>query len=81
VGEGAHELVYGGEAVLAGEAVVGRVRSAAYGYTVQHTIASAYLPQALARGTPLAIEALGRPVPAEISEDVLYDAENARVRS
>ena len=81
VGEGAQELVYGGEAVLAGGDVVGRVRSAAYGYTVGQTIASAYLPRTLAPDTPLAVEALGRRVPAEISEDVLYDPENSRVRA
>ena len=81
VGDGAQELVYGGEAVLAGAEVVGRVRSAAYGYTVGRTIASAYLPRTLAPDTPLTVEALGRLVPAEIAEDVLYDPENARVRS
>ena len=76
-----YECVYGGEAVLAGGAVVGRVRSAAYGYTVGHMIASAYLPQELAPDTPLAVEALGAQVPAEVAADVLYDAENVRVRS
>ena len=65
---GAYELVYGGEAVLAGGAVVGRVRSAAYGYTVGQMIASAYLPRELAPDTPLAVEALGAQVPAEIAE-------------
>ena len=60
VGDGRQELVYGGEAVLAGETVVGRVRSAAYGYTVGRTIASAYLPLTLDLGAPLAVEALGR---------------------
>ena len=62
-------------------AVVGRVRSAAYGYTVRQTIASAYLPRELAPDTPLAVEALGRQVPAQIAEDVLYDAEHVRARS
>ena len=59
VGEGAYECVYGGEAVLAAGAVVGRVRSAAYGYTVGQMIASAYLPRELAPDTPLTVEALG----------------------
>ena len=60
---------------------MGRIRSAAYGYTVGHMIASAYLPQGLAPDTPLAVEALGAQVPAEVAADVLYDAENVRVRS
>jgi 4-methylaminobutanoate oxidase (formaldehyde-forming) len=79
-GDGAQELIYGGEAVMHQGGVIGRVRSAAYGYTVGRTIANAYLPAGLAEGTPLAIEALGRAVPAQIAADVLYDPENARVR-
>jgi glycine cleavage system aminomethyltransferase T/glycine/D-amino acid oxidase-like deaminating enzyme len=81
VGDGGYECVYGGEAVSAGGVVLGRVRSAAYGYTVGQMIASAYLPRELAPDTPLAVEALGRQVPAAVAADVLYDAENARVRS
>ncbi|MDX6597596.1 MAG: dimethylglycine oxidase, partial [Gaiellales bacterium] len=81
VGDGAHELVYGGEAVLAGDAVLGRVRSAAFGYTVGRMIANAYLPLTLAPGAALAVEALGQRVPATIADDVLYDPENARIRS
>ena len=67
--------------MLAGGAVDGRVRSAAYGYTVRRTLASAYLPAGLAQGTPLEIEVLGRPVTAEIAADVLYDPGNERVRA
>ena len=81
VGDGRYECVYGGEAVIADGSVVGRIRSAAYGYTVGHMIASAYLPQELAPDTPLAVEALGARVPAEVAADVLYDTENVRVRS
>ena len=77
----ATSCVYGGEAVLAGGAVVGRVRSAAYGFTVGKMIASAYLPPTLAPGAPLAVEALGRRGPAEIAPDVLYDPENARAQA
>jgi glycine cleavage system aminomethyltransferase T/glycine/D-amino acid oxidase-like deaminating enzyme len=81
LGEGRYECVYGGEAVMAGGSVVGRIRSAAYGYTVGQMIASAYLPRQLAPDTPLAVEALGAQVPAAVATDVLYDAENVRVRS
>jgi glycine cleavage system aminomethyltransferase T len=81
VGDGGYERVYGGEAVLAAGTVIGRVRSAAYGYTVSQMIASAYLPRELAPDTPLTVEALGAQVPADLAADVLYDAENVRVRS
>jgi 4-methylaminobutanoate oxidase (formaldehyde-forming) len=81
VGDGAYECVYGGEAVVAGGTVVGRVRSAAYGFTVGQMIASAYLPRELAADVPLSIEVLGGLVAAEVAEDALYDGENLRVRS
>jgi 4-methylaminobutanoate oxidase (formaldehyde-forming) len=81
VGDGAYECVYGGEAVVAGGTVVGRVRSAAYGFTVGHMLASAYLPRELAADAPLSIEVLGGLVAAEVAEDALYDGENLRVRS
>jgi glycine cleavage system aminomethyltransferase T/glycine/D-amino acid oxidase-like deaminating enzyme len=81
VGSGAYERVYGGEAVLAGGAVVGRVRSAAYGFSVRRMLATVYLPQDLAHDLPLTVEALGERVPAELGPDVLYDPGNARVRA
>ncbi|HEY3614543.1 MAG TPA: aminomethyltransferase family protein, partial [Gaiellales bacterium] len=81
VGSGAYERIYGGEAVLAAGQVVGRVRSAAYGFTVGRMLTTAYLPRALAPGLPLSVEALGEELPAELGADVLYDPENARVRA
>ncbi len=81
VGDGGQECVYGGEAVLSEGEVVGRVRSAAYGYTVGRMIANAYLPPALATGAPLTVEVLGAQIRAEVAADVLYDPENARVKS
>jgi 4-methylaminobutanoate oxidase (formaldehyde-forming) len=66
--------IYGGEAVLQGSAVVGRLRSAGYGYTVKRNIAYSYLPVALAKtGTKLEVEVFGKRVPAEVADDVLYD--------
>jgi glycine cleavage system aminomethyltransferase T/glycine/D-amino acid oxidase-like deaminating enzyme len=81
VGDGVYECVYGGEAVIAGGSVVGRVRSAAYGYTVGQMIANAYLPRELAPDTPLAVEVLGAHVPAELAADTLYDGGNLRIRA
>ena len=42
--------IYGGEAVHAHGSVVGRVRSAAYGFTVRRNVALAKIPSALERG-------------------------------
>ena len=53
--------VYGGEAVHAGGAVVGRVRSCAYGFTVRRNVALAYLPAALERGRRVEVEVFGEP--------------------
>ncbi|HTZ04499.1 MAG TPA: glycine cleavage T C-terminal barrel domain-containing protein, partial [Gaiellaceae bacterium] len=80
VGDG-YVTVYGGEAVHAGREVVGRVRSAGYGFTVERTIALAKLPAGLAEGTEVAVDVFGDLVPAVVAADCLYDAANERVRS
>jgi glycine cleavage system aminomethyltransferase T/glycine/D-amino acid oxidase-like deaminating enzyme len=75
VGEGpAYLCLYGGEAVLDGDTVVGRVRSCAYGFTVERNVALAYLPTASAPGDTLAVEVFGEPMPATVAEDVLVSA-------
>ncbi|MGH2511079.1 MAG: glycine cleavage T C-terminal barrel domain-containing protein, partial [Candidatus Limnocylindrales bacterium] len=45
--------IYGGEAVRLGGEVVGRLRSAAFGYTVGTTVGTVYLPASLPEGEPL----------------------------
>jgi len=73
--------LYGGEAVYFGGRVVGRLRSAGWGYTVGQHIGLVYLPPALAvRGTPLEVEAFGACFAAEVAADVLYDPAGARLR-
>jgi glycine cleavage system aminomethyltransferase T/glycine/D-amino acid oxidase-like deaminating enzyme len=75
VGEGpAYLSLYGGEAVLDGDTVVGRVRSCAYGFTVQRNVALAYLPTAAAPGDPMAVDVFGERVPATVAEDALVSA-------
>ena len=44
-------------------------------------LATAYLPLDLAPELPLAVEALGARVAAELGADVLYDPDNLRVRA
>ena len=53
VGDAAWEPVYGGEALYADGDVVGRVRSAAYGFGVGRNLATAYLPVELGPGSDL----------------------------
>jgi len=81
--EGGSELVlYGGESAYAGGTLVGRVRSAGWGYTVGKNIGYVYLPVGLAvLGTPLEVEVFGRRFAAEVAPDVLYDPKGNRIRA
>ena len=76
----AYRCVYGGEAVRVGGEVVGRVRSAAYGFTVGRMVALASVPPDLEPGARVTVDVLGEPAGAQVSPDVLYDAESARIR-
>ena len=80
VGGEEYLTVYGGEAVHRDGAVVGRVRSAAYGFTVRRNVALAKLPSELLEGAEVHVDVLGRLVPAIVAVDVLYDPANERVR-
>jgi 4-methylaminobutanoate oxidase (formaldehyde-forming) len=81
VGGGEYLTVYGGEAVHHDGAVVGRLRSAAYGFTVRRNLAYAYLPVALGPGDRVGVEIFGQLVEAEVAGDVQYDPGNERVRA
>jgi heterotetrameric sarcosine oxidase gamma subunit len=79
VGGEAYLPVYGGEAVHADGDVAGRVRSAAYGFTVRRNVALARLPAELPEGADVEVDVLGELVPAVVAPDALYDAANERV--
>jgi glycine cleavage system aminomethyltransferase T len=81
VGSERYETVYGGEAIHSDGVVVGRVRSAGYGFTVGRNVALGYVPAGLEEGAELGIEVFGELVPAEVARDTLYDPENERVRA
>jgi 4-methylaminobutanoate oxidase (formaldehyde-forming) len=75
-------VLWGGEAVLADDRVVGRVRSGGYGHTIRRNIALAYLPVGLARpDVVVAVESFGTLVPAEVREAPLWDSRGERVRA
>jgi 4-methylaminobutanoate oxidase (formaldehyde-forming) len=80
---GGHDYVtvYGGEAIHLSGSVVGRVRSAAYGFTVGRNVALGYVPADLEEGTEVGVEVFGDVLPAAIARDVLYDPENARIHA
>ncbi|HET9672408.1 MAG TPA: FAD-dependent oxidoreductase, partial [Actinomycetota bacterium] len=75
VGEGSgYVRLYGGEAVLRDGRTAGRVRSAAYAFTLERNVALAYLPVDLGLGDDVAVEVFGEVVPAVVADDVLVTA-------
>jgi 4-methylaminobutanoate oxidase (formaldehyde-forming) len=69
--------IYGGEAVHHDGAVVGRVRSCAYGFTVRKNLAYSYLPVELKPGGSVEVEVFGRLVPAAITTDSVVSKQGA----
>ncbi|WP_327086467.1 FAD-dependent oxidoreductase [Nonomuraea sp. NBC_01738] len=86
----ADEVVLGKEPVYAvdpGSGVrqagpaVGYVTSAAFGHTIGKAIAYAWLPPELAQpGTPVEISYFGRPIPAEVAAEPLFDPKMEKIR-
>ena len=75
VGEEASYLrLYGGEAVLRDGRPLGRLRSAAYAFTIGRNAALVYLPVELSIGDEVQVEVFGEEVPATVAEDVLVGA-------
>ncbi len=75
-------IALGNEPVRSGGEVVGRVTTGGYGYTVERSIAYAYLPAALvAPGTAVAIEIFGEWVEGEVAAEPLLDQAGERIRS
>jgi 4-methylaminobutanoate oxidase (formaldehyde-forming) len=80
IGDAEYEPIYGGEAVrLAGD-VVSRLRSVAYGATIERTIGYAYLPASTPEGAALEIDVFDRRVGALVGADVTVDPAGDRMR-
>ncbi len=80
IGDGEWAPAYGGEAVECDGAVIGRLRSVAYGYTVGRMLGYAYLPTAVGEGAVLTVETLDGPVAATVVADRLVDPDGTRMR-
>jgi glycine cleavage system aminomethyltransferase T len=74
-------IALGSEPVRVGDELVGRVTSGGYGYTVEKSIAYAYLPAMHAVGTPVAVEIFGDWVPGVVAEEPLFDPKGERIRA
>jgi 4-methylaminobutanoate oxidase (formaldehyde-forming) len=74
-------IALGSEPVRVGADAVGRVTSGGYGYTVEKSIAYAYLPSEHGVGTEVAVEIFGEWVPGVVAEEPLFDPEGERIRA
>jgi 4-methylaminobutanoate oxidase (formaldehyde-forming) len=75
-------VVLGSEPVRVDGHAVGRVTSGGYGYTVERSIAYAYLPAGEAEpGRRVEVGVFGRFVGAEVACEPLFDPTNSRVRA
>jgi len=75
-------LVLGSEPVRHEGRALGRVTSGGFGYSVESSIAYAYLPVELVEpGTRLSVGIFGRDVGAEVRAEPLFDPGNEKVRT
>ena len=75
-------VALGSEPVRVEGTPVGRVTTGGYGYSVERSIAYAYLPAAYAAvGVPVEIEIFGRWIAAEVVAEPLYDPQGERIRA
>jgi glycine cleavage system T protein len=75
-------VALGSEPVRIDGTTVGRVTSGGFGYTVERSIAYAYVPAEEAEpGRPVEVEIFGAWVSGEVAREPLYDPEGSRVRA
>jgi glycine cleavage system T protein len=74
-------VALGNEPVRVGADIVGRVTSGGYGYTVERSIAYAYLPADAEVGTAIEVDIFGGWVPGEVAAEPLLDPRGERVRA
>ena len=78
----ARSSTLGNEPVRAGSDIVARITSGGIGYSIERSIAFAYLPTGLSEtGTKLSIEVFGEWVDAEVVDDPLWDPSGERIRT
>jgi 4-methylaminobutanoate oxidase (formaldehyde-forming) len=73
-------VALGNEPVRVGGEVLGRVTSGGYGYTVERSIAYAYLPADVAIGAPVEVDIFGEWVAGEVTREPLFDPKGERIR-
>ncbi len=75
-------VALGNEPVRIDGRVVGRVTSGGYGFSVEHSIAYAYLPpERAALGTRGEVDVFGEWIGCEVVREPLYDPDGSRIRA
>jgi 4-methylaminobutanoate oxidase (formaldehyde-forming) len=74
-------VALGNEPVRVGGEVLGRVTSGGYGYTVERSIAYAYLPAEIGVGAAVDVDIFGVWVAGEVAREPLFDPKGERVRA
>jgi 4-methylaminobutanoate oxidase (formaldehyde-forming) len=78
--EDPRSVALGNEPVRIDGEVLGRVTSGGYGYTVERSIAYAYLPAEVEVGTTVEVDIFGRWVAGVLAREPLFDPKGERVR-
>ena len=78
--EDPRSVALGNEPVRVDGEIVGRVTSGGYGYTVERSIAYAYLPAEIAVGQAVEVDIFGSWVAGEVAREPLFDPKGERVR-
>jgi 4-methylaminobutanoate oxidase (formaldehyde-forming) len=74
-------VALGNEPVRVDGQIAGRVTSGGYGYTVERSIAYAYLPPEVEIGTSVEVDVFGVWVQGEVAPEPLFDPSGERVRA
>jgi 4-methylaminobutanoate oxidase (formaldehyde-forming) len=78
----ARSVALGSEPVRIDGEIAGRVTSGGYGYSVERSIAYAYVPAAAAAaGRPVEVEIFGEWVGGEVADEPLFDPAGERIRA
>ena len=74
-------VALGNEPVTVDGRVCGRVTTGGYGYSVERSIAYAYLPVEIEPGTAVELDLFGTAVAGEVVAEPLFDPKGERVRN
>ncbi len=73
-------VALGNEPVRVEGEIVGRVTSGGYGYTVERSIAYAYLPAEIELGASVEVDIFGQWIAGEVAREPLFDPQGERIR-